>query len=43
MGMNRKVDGDYFAQYQNLCTEMNIQYKPQLIFNIMDEGGFPLE
>jgi hypothetical protein len=40
-GMNKKAVEDYFVLYQNLCTELHIPEKPQLVFN-MDETGFPL-
>jgi hypothetical protein len=40
-GMNKKTVEDYFVPYKNLCTELHIHEKPQLIFN-MDETGFPL-
>jgi hypothetical protein len=40
-GMNKKAVEDYFVLYQNLCTEVHIPEKPQIIFN-MDETGFPL-
>jgi hypothetical protein len=39
-GMNKKAVEDYFVPYQNLCTELHIHEKPQLIFN-MEETGFP--
>jgi hypothetical protein len=40
-GMNKKAVEDYFVLYKNLCTELHIPEKLQLIFN-MDETGFPL-
>jgi hypothetical protein len=40
-GMNKKAVEGYFVLYQNLCTELHIHEKPQLIFN-KDEPGFPL-
>jgi hypothetical protein len=40
-GMNKKAVEDCFVLYQNLCTELHIPEKPQLIYN-MDETGFPL-
>jgi hypothetical protein len=40
-GTNRKAVANYFIRYQNRCTELNIQDKPQLIFNL-DETGFLL-
>jgi hypothetical protein len=39
--MNKKVVEDYFVLYENLCAELHIHEKPQLIL-IMDERGFPL-
>jgi hypothetical protein len=39
--MNKMAVEDYFVLYQNLCTELHIHEKPQLIFN-MDETGFLL-
>jgi hypothetical protein len=41
-GMNKKAVEGYFVLYQNLCTELHIHEKPELIFN-MDEIGFPLK
>jgi hypothetical protein len=40
-GMNMKAIEGYFVLNQNLCTELHIHEKPQLIFN-KDEPGFPL-
>jgi hypothetical protein len=40
-GMNKKAVEDYFVLYQNLCTKLHIDEKPQLIFN-MDVTVFPL-
>jgi hypothetical protein len=39
--MKKKAVEDYFVLYKNLCTELHIHEKPQLIFN-MDETVFPL-
>lgn len=41
-GMNRKAVEDCFTVCQNLCTELNVQDKQQLNFN-MDQTGFPLD
>jgi hypothetical protein len=37
-GMKKKAIEDYCVLYQNLCTELHIHEKPQLIFYVVETG-----